>query len=356
MPDPLPWVALRRISELGRRPAWSLIQALGSPGAVLGASETRVAALVGPRAARALAAGRDPAAARGELEQARAAGLRCLVPGDPGFPGALLQIPDPPLVLYARGALPRGPALAVVGSRAATPRARAVARAWCAELAGAGVAIISGLAYGVDAAAHRGALDARGCTLAVLASGLDQPSPAGNRPLAREILGSGGGWLSEHPPGVAALPRHFPERNRLISGLARAVLLVEARVASGSLWTARHALEQGRDVLAVPGPVDTDLCRGSNELLRDGAAVALEPDDVALAVLGRATGARAAPEPPADPLLAALRDGPRAAEDLGRELGLGPAALAERLLELELAGAIERQGERVSRAVPRAGR
>jgi DNA processing protein len=300
--------------------------------------------------------------------------MRCLVPGAPEFPAPLLCIPDPPLMLYARGALPpagqqsagplAGPVLAIVGSRAASPRARSLARAWSAALAAGGVVIASGLAYGVDAAAHRGALDGGGITLAVLASGLDRASPAGNRGLAREILANGGGWLSEHPPGVAALAHHFPERNRLISGLARAVLVVEARVASGSLWTARHALEQGRDVLAVPGPVDTDLCRGSNELLRDGAAVALEPDDVALAVLGaplaarrhsaaqRAEGERS---PRTDPLLEALRAGPRDVDELGRELGLEPAALAERLLELELAGAVERQGARVARAVPARG-
>jgi DNA processing protein len=224
-----------------------------------------------------------------------------------------------------------------------------VARAWSASLAAAGVWIVSGLAYGVDAAAHRGALDAGGRTLAVLASGLDRPSPAGNIGLARAILDAGGGWLSEHPPGVPALAHHFPERNRLISGLARAVWVVEARERSGSLWTARHALEQGRDVWTTPGPVDTDLCRGSNALLRDGAGPVLEASDLQLALLGSAPQpAPVAARGPGDALLARLRDGPADRDALGRVLGLDPAELAALLLELELGGRISRDGNRVS--------
>jgi DNA processing protein len=262
----------------------------------------------------------------------------------------LREIPDAPLVLWARGALPRGPALAVVGSRLASARAREVARSWCASLASAGVWIVSGLAYGIDAAAHRGALDGGGFTLAVLASGLDRPSPAGNVRMAREILDAGGGWLSEHPPGVAALAHHFPERNRLISGIARALWVVEARERSGTLWSARHALDQGREVFVTPGPVDTDLCRGSNALLRDGAGPVLEASDLHLALLGSAPASPAESRRagPGHELLALLRDGPADLDPLSRALGMEGGALSALLLELELEGWISRQGTRVS--------
>jgi DNA processing protein len=344
------WIALVRAPGITRSLARTLLERFGDPRGVLCAGETRLRAYCPAPTAAALS---DRSglidAARRELERARALGLRALVPGDPEFPQALLEIPDPPLVLYVRGALPTGPVLAVVGSRRGSARGREIARAWSASLAQAGVWIVSGLAYGVDAAAHRGALDAGGRTLAVLASGLDRPSPANNVALARELLESGGGWLSEHPPGVPPLAHHFPERNRLISGLARGVWVVEARERSGSLWTARHALDQSREVWVTPGPVDTDMCRGSNALLRDGAGVVLEAADLHLALLGSAPPSEAhRPPGPADPVLAALRAGPQDADSLGRVLGMEAPALAALLLDLELEGRILREGSRVS--------
>jgi DNA processing protein len=347
MHDAIPWIALGRVPGMSRALAHLLLQRFGTPAAIFAAGEARLRAHVPPSVAARLAHPPLEQACR-ELERAEALGLRVLVPGDAEFPGLLRAIPDPPLVLYARGSLPAGPALAVVGSRRASARAREVARAWSASLATAGVWIVSGLAYGVDAAAHRGALEAGGLTLAVLASGLDRPSPAGNVALAGALLAAGGGWLSEHPPGVPALAHHFPERNRLISGIASATWVVEARERSGSLWSARHALDQGREVFATPGPVDTDLCRGSNALLRDGAGVALEPADLELALLGSVRGR----EPPAlagpgHALRALLRAGPVDVDRLGEALGLGSPALAALLLELELEGAIAREGTRV---------
>jgi DNA processing protein len=335
MEDLAAWVALSRATGLTRALAWRLLERSGTPAAVLAAGDVTDGRRLLDEARR-------------ELERARKLGLRALVHADAEYPDALRAIPDPPLVLYARGALPSGPALAVVGSRLASARAREAARAWCASLAAAGVWIVSGLAYGIDAAAHRGALDGDGFTLAVLASGLDRPSPTGNVRLAREILDAGGGWLSEHPPGVPALAHHFPERNRLISGLARAVWVVEARERSGTLWTARHALDQGREVFVTPGPIDTDLCRGSNALLRDGAGPVLEAADLHLALLGSVPAPPAAAgRGPGAALLACLRDGPADADALGRSLGLEGAALADLLLELELAGAIAREGSRI---------
>jgi DNA processing protein len=344
------WIALVRAPGITRSLARALLGRFGDARGVLFAGEARLRAhCPAPTAAALSDRGGLIDAARRELERARALGLRALVPGDPEFPRALLEIPDPPLVLYARGALPAGPALAVVGSRRGSARGREIARAWSASLAQAGVWIVSGLAYGVDAAAHRGALDASGRTLAVLASGLDRPSPASNVVLARAILEAGGGWLSEHPPGVAALPHHFPERNRLISGLACGVWVVEARERSGSLWTARHALDQGREVWVTPGPVDTDMCRGSNALLRDGAGVVLEAADLHLALLGSAPAAPPRqPRGPASALLAALRDGPSHADALGRALGVDASSLAALLLDLELEGRILREGSLIS--------
>jgi DNA processing protein len=251
-----------------------------------------------------------------------------------------------------RGPLPSGPALAIVGSRRPSSRARACAQAFSAELARAGVAIVSGLAYGIDTAAHEGALAGAGPTVAVLASGLSIVTPHGQAPLAERILAAGGAWLSEREPSADARAFHFPERNRLISGLARVTLVVEARERSGSLWSARHALEQGRDVAVVPGPIDTDLCRGSNRLLREGATPILEADDLRAAVLGPlaarpAAAPAAGASPAARAVLAHLADGPCEIDALARALGRGAGELAQALLELELEGRVRREGARV---------
>jgi DNA processing protein len=301
--------------------------------------------------------------ARRSLESLAARGVRVLAPGESEFPAVLAQIPDPPLLLFLRGRLPEGAALAVVGSRSAGERSRAVAHELARRAAEHGAAVVSGLAYGIDAAAHRGCLAGGGATVAVLASGVDCPSPSGNRALADQILSDGGAWLSEQLPGAGARPRHFPERNRLISGLARATLVVEARERSGTLWTARHALEQGRDVAVVPGAVDTDAARGSNRLLREGALAVLDADDLLDLLFGVGVRPRSAARglqrvPASDVreglsgaarrVLAALGDGPRDPDTLGCELGLGAAQLAAPLLELELAGLLERVGARLA--------
>ena len=338
-------IALRQ--SLPRHAARRLLEAFGSARRAFAAPASELRARFAPALAQRIGQGADWGAAGRELERALRGEMRCLLPEDAEFPPALRRIPDPPLLLYVRGSLPPGPALAIVGSRKASERTRERTRRWAADLAARGVVVVSGLAYGVDAAAHLGALDGGGRTLAVLASGLDRPSPRGNRRLAERILDQAGAWLSEQPPGQVSLPHQFPERNRLISGLAQASLIVEARVASGTLWTARHALEQGREVLVVPGPVETPGCRGSNELLRDGATPVLDEADLRYAVLGEA-GSEPAPRPPADPLLAALENGPRDADELGRELRLAPAELSARLLKMELAGRIERRGSRVA--------
>ena len=348
----LPWLALRAQPGLSRSAAHRLLAHFGSAEAIWAARAGDLRAAVAPGLAAALARGPDLAAARRELEQAVERGLRVLAPGAPDYPHCVASIPDPPLLLWLRGVLPERPGLAIVGARRASTRGRGVARKLARAAAGAGVAVVSGLAYGIDAAAHEGALEAGGPTLAVLASGLDRPSPRGNLGLARRLLDASGAWLSEYPPGTEPAPYRFPERNRLISALSRAVLVVEAGERSGSLWTVRHALDQGRDVLAVPGPIDTASCLGSNRLLRDGAVVILDERDLLDQV---ASGM--APAPPSRPALrgdaarlwAALADGPAELDSLSDRLALAPGPLASALLELELAGLAGRDGSRVLR-------
>jgi DNA processing protein len=354
--DPTLWLALRDTPGLGRAQARNLIRSFGSPQRIFGRSVNELTKACSLDVARHLSRGPQLDPARAELVRARDAGLEPLPQGSPRFPPLLLEIPDPPVLLYLRGRLPEGPCVSVVGSRRATPRGREVARSFSAALARAGAVVASGLAYGVDAAAHAGALEAGAPTVAVLASGLDQPGPAGNRALARRILRQGGAWLSEQPPGTSPMTYHFPDRNRLISGLSRATLIVEARERSGSLWTARHAADQGRDVLVVPGPVDTDACRGSNRLLVDGAIAVVDPDDAVAAALGRLDWPPSAPSPELRPhpegdggrIVRRIQQGPCGPDDLVQELGLSPARVAALLLDLEIEGWITREGRRIA--------
>lgn len=307
---------------------------------------------------RALGALSSRDSARERIRRAEQLDIRALGRSHPEFPEALRQIASPPLVLWVRGRLEGAAGVAIVGSRKASDRSLDLAHRLAAAAASAGVTVVSGLAYGIDAAAHEGALAGGGPTVAVLASGVDRPSPAGNRGLARRILASGGACVAEHPPGTEARAYHFPGRNRLISGLARLAVIVEARERSGSLWTARHAADQGRDVAAVPGPVDVALCRGSNRLLRDGAIPILEPADL-LDELGvhvpveRPSAdsrdiAASALGPGAVRVLEELAHGPADGDSLARALGWPVSQLSRVVIELELEGHVVRQGARLA--------
>ncbi len=283
---------------------------------------------------------------RADAELARLGAV--LVPwGSRDYPARLAELSDAPPVLAVRGdpAVLAQTAVAIVGSRAATAYGLEVARCVAGELAEAGVVVVSGLAFGIDAAAHEAALAAGGRTVAVQACGLDRVYPAAHRGLAKRIA-HGGAVATEFAVGVSPQPGFFPLRNRLISGLARALIVVEARERSGSLVTARHAADQGVDVFAVPGPITHASHVGCNRLLRDGAAPLLETGDV-LSALGwsaqpRPVRAPAALSAPARDLLAALRSAPASSDELARRQGAAAAALAPPLLELELAGAIAR--------------
>jgi DNA processing protein len=302
------------------------------------------------RAARA-AAGRA-------LAEAAKEGIEPIAWFDARFPALLNCIPDPPPVLWIRGVtevLGR-PTVAIVGSRAATTYALQVGSRLAAELAGRGVVVASGLARGVDSAAHRGALGAGGATTAVLGSGVDRIYPAEHAELAENIAGTGA-VVSELAPGAAPLPEHFPLRNRVISGISLGVVVVEASENSGSLITARAALEQGRDVMAVPGSVLTGRNRGSHSLLKDGAKVVESADDI-LEELGWPAVRPPVTEAAAgllrrDPLLARMDEGEGyALDELAAATGMSATRLLPRLMELELRGRVVASGGRWRRTSP----
>lgn len=332
MTDPR-WLALALTPGVGPRRLLQVLAA-GDP------EPSTVARVLGPR----LAAAYQQVQAAGEAERliaaARAQGARVTGPWDPAYPEGLRHLADPPAPLFLRGEVPAWEgAVAVVGTRAASPWAARFAKELGRVLAEAGLALISGLARGIDAAAHKGALEAGGVSVAVLGSALDKLYPPEHQALAKESV-----LVSEFAFGEGPRPENFPRRNRLIAALARAVVVVEAPERSGALITARHALELGREVMAVPGRPTDHKSRGANLLIKDGALPVLEPADL-LAALG-VSPKRAAPAPALSGelarLYAALRErGEALPDDLATELGLTASELLARLTELELLGLAE---------------
>ena len=307
----------------------------------------------------------DPGRPERDLERLRALGARLVGARDPEMPPRLLAIPDPPAVLFVRGDLGVLPApqVAIVGSRRATPAGARIARRLAGELAAHGFVVTSGLAQGVDAAAHRGALEAGGRTVAILGSSLDRVYPAGHRSLAERIAGQGA-LVSEFPFGTPPVPWNFPWRNRIISGLSLGVLVVEAAARSGSLVTARLAADQGREVFAVPGSILNPLSSGCHRLLRDGAKLVERVEDVleelpaaevATLALGPPESRRnaggesppgadpveaSAPGPDAAAVLDRLDYEPASVETIARRAGLTPEQVWPILLTLEFGGSI----------------
>lgn len=269
---------------------------------------------------------------------------------DSRFPALLAAIHDPPETLWIRGDIDilRTPAVAIVGSRAASAYALEVARRLGADLARRNITIVSGMARGIDSAAHRGALDAGGLTIAVFGCGVDVIYPPEHQGLAAEIT-ERGALLSEFPPGMPPLKHHFPQRNRIISGLSLAVVIVEAAEGSGSLITADFALEQGRTVLAVPGNVLGGRNYGAHALLRDGAKLVECADDIleelppGLIGAGEANESKANQPASHDPVLRSMEDGDSYdLDEISERSGVDRMKLLPRLLELELAGALRR--------------
>ncbi len=350
-PDDLSaWLRLLRAPGIGHDTARRLLAACGSPEAVFGAPPATLRELIGEALTSALAAlperhAEQLATTRAWLDADPAHHVLTL--GDASYPALLLEIADPPLLLYAQGRLDLlgAPALAIVGSRNPSPQGVDNAREFAQHLSQAGVTIVSGMALGIDGAAHEGGLSGRGSTIAVVGTGLDRIYPARHRALAHRIA-KDGLLLSEFELGMPPLPENFPRRNRLIAGLSRGTLVVEAALPSGSLITARHALEAGREVIAIPGSIHSPQSRGCHALIKQGAKLVDSAQDI-LGELNWARGAGlfAAPTeaaPDDDPLLAALGHDPVTLDALLARTGESAALLSVRLLELELDGRIAR--------------
>ena len=335
------WILLNAAPGVSVRVKHRLVEAAGGAQEAVALGARTLTEWVGQRCARRLWEFLRRVSPAALLEDASRCGAQVVTLADPEYPQALREIPDPPLALYVRGRLPDPVRVAVVGSRNPSPDGEYVAQRMAAELAAAGVCVVSGLARGIDAAAHRGALEVGGPTVAVLGCGVDVGYPAGHEGLADQVA-AGGAVVSEYPPGTPPAKYHFPLRNRLISGLSHAVVVVEATLRSGALITADLALEQGREVFAVPGSVLNPRSAGPHRLLREGAGWAESAADV-LQALGIAPGP--SPQHSVGPLearvLECLRE-PRFPDELVGA-GLGTAGAVNALLvSLEVRGLVQR--------------
>ena len=354
------WVRLTAIPGIGGESQRHLLKAFGLPGAIFAAGGSAVRGVIGAALAERLAS--HDAAAAVEAAQAWAAepGNRIVTLADADYPQALLRTDDPPVLLYVKGRaeLLNRPAVAIVGSRSATKQGEANAEAFAAALSGAGLTVVSGLALGIDAAAHRGALRGPGSTVAFIGTGADRIYPARNAPLTREIAEQGC-VVSEFPLGMAALAGNFPRRNRLIAGIALGCLVVEAAEKSGSLITARLALDAGREVFAIPGSIHSPLAKGCHQLIKQGAKLVEKAADIleelrwersAGAVPPKGTSCGASPgttfseTPPESAEQAAVLEllghDPSSLDILSDRSGLTPAHLLAILLPLELEGRV----------------
>lgn len=300
---------------------------------------------------REAAGAADPRALRRRLKEC---GARMLAPGE--YPPELDLIPDPPVALFVRGELSPGVRVTVVGARRCTAYGREVAEALGRGLAAAEVAVVSGAAFGIDAASHRGALKAEGTTVAVLGSGVDVPTPERNRPLIEEIAGRGA-VVSEYPPGTGARPQRFPARNRILAALGKAVVVVEGTAGSGALITARYKLDMDQDVLAVPGPVTSPYSEAPNGLIRDGAGLVRSAADVLESIAWdplALPGLAAPPDGVADGergVLAAVGGGPSTLDALAAGLARPHGEVLTTLVRLELKGLVRSVGGRWERTL-----
>jgi DNA processing protein len=344
------WLRLAQVDGVGCLTGARLVKAFGSPGAVLRASRAALAGVCGAGLAGAIAGPADPGTAElveRTLDWLAMPGHHILTLHDPAYPPLLKHIHDPPLLLYAVGriALLSAPALAIVGSRSASQQGKANARAFGKSMSDAGLTVVSGLALGIDAAAHEGALAGAASTVAVIGTGIDIFYPLRNLALAQRI-GAEGCVISEYPLGHPVLSSNFPRRNRIISGLSKGVLVVEAAAGSGSLITARMAAEQGREVFAIPGSIHAPMSKGCHKLLREGAKlVECSADVLEELQMGPAVprvGLPPALDPQSARLLAVLGHDPVHGDALALLAALEPGALSACLLTLELAGHVEK--------------
>lgn len=347
--DRADWLRLTLTPGLGNVGQRKLLQRFGLPAAIFAAPPAALREIVSEAVCTALLGNVAAAEVARSIAWASTPGNHLLTLADAAYPSALLDLPDPPVLLYLSGDLDalKGPGIAIIGSRSATPGGCENARHFAADLAGSGWCVISGLALGIDGAAHQGALDVGGRTIALVGTGLDRVYPARHHALAHAIT-ERGLLISEYPLGTAPLAGNFPRRNRLIAALTRGALVVEAARESGSLITARLAGELGREVFAVPGSIHSPQARGCHQLIRQGAKLVETAEDIreeltAFALDGCAgvtPGAAAGPAEAEHPLLTALGHDACTLDTLAERSGLTADTLLAMLLDLELAGHI----------------
>jgi len=345
------WLRLTLIPGIGGERQRRLLTAFGLPDQVFSAGHGALAKVVGDKLAHTIRDHDASAQIDLTLQWLEVPGNHVVTLADEAYPQALLDTADPPSLLYVKGDLAslNQPAVAIVGSRNATAQGIDNARAFAHTLAGGGLCVVSGLALGIDAAAHEGALAAAGRTVAIIGTGADRMYPARNKALAERIVAQGA-IVSEFPLGTPAAAHNFPRRNRIISGLARGVLVVEAAPGSGSLITARQAVDQGREVFAIPGSIHSPLAKGCHQLIREGAKLVETAQDILEEQAFSATStapvnASTTPEvreKNADPVLDAMGFDPVTIDTLVHRTGLTTDALYAMLLDMELEGRVSR--------------
>ncbi len=343
------YIALNLIAGIGPVRVRALLDQLGSPEAILSAARAELARVEGitSEVAGNISRWRETVDLAGELTKIEKAGVRVVTADDPDYPKNLREIHDPPLVLYVKGTLTDRDAVSVgiVGSRRTTLYGQEMARKLAFQLARVGVTVVSGLARGIDTHAHQGALQAKGRTVAVLGCGVDVVYPAENKKLYEQIIEQGGVVVSEFPMGMKPDRQSFPMRNRIVSGWSLGVVVVEANLKSGALITAKFAGEQGRQVFAVPGRADSPLSKGSNRLIKDGAKLTEDVDDILSEFEYLLPPAKKEPATTAPKLvvseteqkvLAALGDQETTVDEVIQRSGLTSACVSATLLTLEM--------------------
>ncbi len=341
--EPEAWLSLDLTDGLGADGLRRLLAEFGSPGAILTQSAASLATVVGQTNARSIVAGPSADRLAASLWWLQDENNHLLTLADEDYPRRLLETPDPPAVLYLKGrrsllASADRAGFAIVGSRNATPGGLLNAENFARALSDAGLTIVSGMALGVDSAAHRGGMEGVGSTIAVVGTGLDLVYPARNKALARE-LADRALIVSEFSLGTPALPQNFPKRNRIISGMSRGVLVVEAAIASGSLITARQAAEQGREVFAIPGSIHSPFSKGCHQLIKQGAKLVDDAADILQELdFAAPSCSPQLPIPTQDPVLAALGFDAATVDLLVERLTMPADKVMARLTELELNG------------------
>jgi len=347
--EPEAWLSLHLIAGLGAESTRRLLQQFGSPATVLSQAPAQLAQWVGPKVANAISEGAAAEKLASAMRWLEDDGNHLLTLADDDYPARLLETADPPVILYMKGrrellAAADAMGIAIVGSRNATPGGLQNAENFARALSQAGMTVISGMALGIDAAAHRGGLEGAGSTIAVVGTGLDLVYPARNKALAHQ-LAEKGLLVSEFALGTPALPNNFPRRNRIISGLSRGVLVVEAALASGSLITARQAGEQGRDVFAIPGSIHSPFSKGCHQLIKQGAKLVDEAADILVELnlipqTLRTPVSGGHPAEAGEEILLSMGYDPVTVDSLIELTGKPAERIMARLTELELSGIV----------------